>query len=346
MTDELEKKLFGSAVDVHGHLVSEYLLEEEPKTLTSLGLVTEVVEGNFFLTHNGDRLGPIRPGMSKWSNRLGWMDARGIAKQWISPWMDLFTWTDFSEAEALKWYSLINQSVSKSAAMSGGRLLALGAVYLGDTERALHDLESQPGELNWAGLLLNTHPVEVDSLASPSLYPFWSEVEKTGLPVLLHPPSNGPSCHITPNLLQNITGRLVDTTMLITDLILSGFMERFPDLKLIVVHGGGLVPYQSFRLDGLSRAGLMPEGSTGRPISEDLGKFYYDTVALDPISIELLVRRVGVERVLLGSDAPFPIADPDPVKTLLDTALSFEDKSDICCNNASKLSISADSTHG
>jgi aminocarboxymuconate-semialdehyde decarboxylase len=345
MTGEFDKKLFGSAVDVHGHLVSEYLVDDL-NALERLGLAAEITEGDFFLKHGGDRLGPIRPGMSKWSKRLEWMDAKGIAKQWVSPWMDLFTWTCFSDSEVLEWYRLINESISRSAAMSGGRLLALGAVHLGDSEHAVHDIQLQVGELGWAGLMLNTHPGEVDSLGSPELFQFWAAVEKMGLPVLLHPPSNGPSCHITPNLLQNITGRLVDTTMLMTDLILSGFIERFPDLKLIVVHGGGLIPYQSFRLDGLSRAGLMPHGSTGRPVSQDLGKFYYDTVALDPLSIELLVRRVGVERVLLGSDAPFPIADPDPVKTLLDAALSPEDLSDICCNNAARLLSSGDSAHG
>lgn len=345
MTDGGEQKLFGSAVDVHGHLVSEYLADDL-NALESLGLAAEVVEGDFFLSHAGDRLGPIRPGMSRGSKRLEWMDAKGIAKQWISPWMDLFTWTSFTDSEVLDWYRLINKSISKSAANSGGRLLALGAVHLGDSERAVHDIQLQLGELGWAGLMLNTHPGEVDSLGSSELFQFWAAVEKMGLPVLLHPPSNGPSCHITPNLLQNITGRLVDTTMLMTDLILSGFMDRFPDLKLIVVHGGGLIPYQSFRLDGLSRAGLMPQGSTGRPVSQDLGKFYYDTVALDPLSIELLVRRVGVEHVLLGSDAPFPIADPDPVKTLLDAVLSPEDLSDICCNNAERLLSSGDSAHG
>lgn len=337
MSTNDSSELFGKAVDVHGHLVSEFIFKDHQEQLREIGISTEMADGSYFLIHGNNKLGPIRPGMSQTSKRLEWMDGRGIHKQWVSPWMDLFTWTSFSDSEVLKWYDIINASMSKSAEVSSGRLEALGAIHLADPERAVGNLSSQIEQLHWVGLMLNTHPGEITSLTQSELFKFWEVVEKTGLPVLLHPPSNGPSCQITPGLLQNITGRLVDTTMLITDMILSGFMDRFPSLKLIVVHGGGLLPYQSFRLDGLFRAGLMPEGSPGRPMSEELSKFFYDTVALDPLSIELLVKRVGVDRVLLGSDAPFPIADPEPLRSVLATNLSDGEKFDICCNNASHL---------
>lgn len=344
MTDRNKSEIFGKAVDVHGHLVPEYLFGEDPALLEAIGINIEVSEGSVFIIHDGDRLGPIKPGMSQTSKRLDWMDARGIAKQWISPWMDLFTWTSFSQDEIHKWFRLVNSSIAKSAKSSNGRLGALGVVHLADPERAASEISSQSGEFGWTGLMVNTHPHEVGTLGSSALFPFWERAEAMGMPVLLHPPTNGPSCHITPRLLQNITGRLIDTTLLVTDLILSGFMERFPKLKLIVVHGGGLLPYQSFRLDGLSRAGLMPEGSTGRPISQDLKKFFYDTVALDSLSIETLVKRVGVDRVLLGSDAPFPIADPDPLSSVLGAGLSGEDIADICCHNANRLALSEGSS--
>lgn len=344
MSTDVNSELFGRAIDVHGHLVPEFIFEDHHEELGEIGISTEVADGSYFLMRGSDKLGPIRPGMSKTSKRLEWMDSRGIHEQWVSPWMDLFTWTSFSESEVLKWYEIINASMSKSADLSSGRLGALGALHLADPERVVNDLPEQVKKLNWTGLMLNTHPGEISSLTQPELSKFWEAVEKSDLPVLLHPPSNGPSCQITPNLLQNITGRLVDTTMLITEMILSGFMERFPKLKLIVVHGGGLLPYQSFRLDGLHRAGLMPQGSPNGPISEQLSKFFYDTVALDPLSIELLVSRVGIDRVLLGSDAPFPIADPDPLRSVLETKLDESAKTDICCNNANHLVAAEGST--
>lgn len=99
-----------------------------------------------------------------------------------------------------------------------------------------------------------------------------------------------------------------------------------------------MLPYQSFRLDGLHRAGFLPKTASGKLPSEVMRLFYFDTVTLDAASIELLVRRVGVSQVLLGSDIPFPIGDPDPVRSVLGTDLNESEMFDICCNNAMRLS--------
>jgi aminocarboxymuconate-semialdehyde decarboxylase len=106
---------------------------------------------------------------------------------------------------------------------------------------------------------------------------------------------------------------------------------------VIVVHGGGFLPYQAFRLDGLARAGLLAGTAMTVPPTEALRRLYFDTVALDPLSLELLVRRVGPGQVLLGSDAPFPIADPDPVGTVRAADLTDDDRHRICCGNAQAL---------
>ncbi len=333
--------IYGRAIDVHGHLVPQQLLVEANDQRESLGVtVDRSPEGATFLRHGDDKLGPIHPGMASVSKRLEWMDARGIAKQWISAWMDLFTWTIFDESQARTWYELVSSAITDAARSSGARLRPLATVYLGDPERAAAEVADKVEGGNLAGLMLNTHPPECESLAAESMWPFWSAVEKMKIPVMLHPPTNGPSCQITPKLMQNITGRLIDTTSIATDMMLSGFFSRFPDINIILVHGGGMLPFQCFRMDGLNRAGLAPESLGGRLFTEEIRKFFYDTVTLDPTSLELLVKRVGPERVLLGSDAPFPIGDPDPVGRVLASALSRIEQEDICCNNAALLDSS------
>jgi aminocarboxymuconate-semialdehyde decarboxylase len=152
---------------------------------------------------------------------------------------------------------------------------------------------------------------------------------------------NGPSSAFVPPLLQNVAGRLIDTSSALVQLMAGGLFERQPGLRVIVVHGGAMLPYQIFRLDGLVRAGLLARTAMTEAPSSVLPRLFFDTVGLDALSIEFLVRRVGAGQVLLGSDAPFPIADPDPVATLGAADLPPAAKRGICCDNAAALSSSA-----
>ncbi|TAN24744.1 MAG: amidohydrolase [Actinomycetota bacterium] len=347
MTNIQGSPLFGRAIDVHGHLVPQQLLGETDERRQGIGVeVEKSPEGAIFLRHGDDRLGPIHPGMSVASKRLEWMDARGIYRQWVSAWMDLYTWTSFDEEQTRIWYDLVNSAIFDSAQSSNGRLRPLATIYLADPGQAAAEVERRLDENHLAGLMLNTHPPECDSLASESMWPFWEVIDRIGVPVMLHPPTNGPSCQITPKLLQNITGRLIDTTAVATEMLLSGFFSRFRNTKIILVHGGGMLPYQVFRMDGLNRAGLAPQTMGGRHFIDEIRNFFYDTVTLDPASLELLVRRVGSAKVLLGSDAPFPIGDADPLGRVLAAELDSSVHEDICCNNAAQLDISRDPGHG
>jgi aminocarboxymuconate-semialdehyde decarboxylase len=116
-----------------------------------------------------------------------------------------------------------------------------------------------------------------------------------------------------------------------------GVFDRLPGLRVIVVHGGGFLPYQAFRLDGLVRSGLLARTGMAEPPSTLLRRLFYDTVALDALSLEFLVRRVGASQVLLGSDVPFPIGDPDPVGTIRAAGLSRETELTILSHNARSL---------
>jgi predicted TIM-barrel fold metal-dependent hydrolase len=97
-------------------------------------------------------------------------------------------------------------------------------------------------------------------------------------------------------------------------------------------------------LPDAARAGGLPgvvAGVAERRGPDHRHRLFYDTVALDPLSLGFLVRRVGAGQVLLGSDAPFPIGDPDPVGTLREAGLADTAKPRILCENANKLAFSA-----
>ena len=319
-----------TAVDVHAHLVPPGLLEAARDG------------GPPVLAAGDDRLGPVGPGMTDLGGRLRWMDERSIAEQWVSPWLDLFTWHRFGPSDGRRWAAAVNEALADAASGSGGRLrpvpfvdLSAGAAAAADDVTALAERLAPPA------LMVSTHPPGLGSVADASLAPVWDRIAGLGLPVLLHPPGNGPSQAFTAPVLQNVAGRITDTSAAVLQLMADGLFDRLPGLRVIVVHGGGFLPYQAYRLDGLVRSGLLGRTAMTAPPSSVLRRLFYDTVALDPLSLEFLVRRVGAGRVLLGSDAPFPIGHPDPVAAVRAADLDDAAKRRICPDNARALERAA-----
>jgi len=88
-----------------------------------------------------------------------------------------------------------------------------------------------------------------------------------------------------------------------TSLICEGTLDRFPRLKIVMAHGGGFLPHYTGRID---KSVKLPGGANIKHLpSEYLRRFHYDTCVYDPIALRNLIDRVGVDRVVLGSDYPF-----------------------------------------
>jgi aminocarboxymuconate-semialdehyde decarboxylase len=330
-----------AAVDVHAHLVPPGLLDEV-RAGGFPGVTLAEEDGPPVLATDSGRLGPAGAAFTSVPERLRWMDERSIAEQWVSPWGDLFTWHRFAPADGRRWAAVVNRALADMAAESHGRLRPVPAVDLsGGVAAAADDVTSLAERLGSPAVTLSTHPAGARSAADETLAPLWDRLADFGRPVLLHPPVNGPSSAFVPPLLQNVTGRLIDTSAALAQLMAGGLFERHRDLRVIVVHGGAMLPYQIFRLDGLVRAGLLGRTAMTEAPSAVLPRLFFDTVGLDALSIEFLARRVGAGQVLLGSDAPFPIADPDPVATVAAAGLPAAARRGICCDNARALAARA-----
>ena len=322
---------------MHAHLVPPGIIDAV-RAGDFPGLAVADTGGLPVLAAGADRLGPIGPDFTSVAERVRWLDERSITEQWVSPWGDLFTWHQFGPRDGRRWAAAVNQALADLACDSNGRLRPVPGVDLSaGAATAAQDVTSLAERLGSPAVTLSTHPAGVRSVADEALGPLWDGLADLGLPVLLHPPANGPSRKFMPPLLQNVAGRLIDTSSAVVQLMAGGLFERLPGLRVIVVHGGAILPYQIFRLDGLARAGLLAETAMTERPSSVLRRLFFDTVALDSLSIEFLIRRVGAGQVLLGSDAPFPIADPDPVGTVRSADLSAEAKRGICGDNARAL---------
>lgn len=301
----------------------EALLRELARGTGLDGVTAREVEAGWSVELPGAGPKVIRPPMFRGELRAGYRDRTGIDGQLLSPWLDLQPTADMPADAARSWARRVNEALlAEARAEDTDGPGALATVALDDAERAAKDFEIAVRD-GMAGLVLATDPVHCDNLADRRLDPLWVVAEGLGAPVLLHPAATGPARALPGSAeFGNAYCRLVDTSFALARLILGGVLDRFPGLRLVTVHGGGFLPYQAARLDGAHRADALAGYQIGRDRPSDyLRDLYYDTVAMTAEAIRFLVDAVGPERVLLGSDYPFPLGDPQPVTTVREAGL-------------------------
>jgi aminocarboxymuconate-semialdehyde decarboxylase len=154
--------------------------------------------------------------------------------------------------------------------------------------------------------------IDGDDLTDPKFAPVWSEIDKRALPVLVHPtaPQGLRDMHMDQFNMIPPVGFMFDTTLAFARMIYAGFIDKYPNLKLIAAHGGATLPYLAGRLDRCHE--MIPACSEvikDKP-STYLQRIWYDTVVYEQDALELCIKVAGSdERVLYGSDYPHNIGD-------------------------------------
>jgi aminocarboxymuconate-semialdehyde decarboxylase len=328
-----------AVTDVHAHVVPLSLLTELARTPDPSGFSATRTDAGWSVHVPG--FGPTRPvgpRMTDSEARRRWLADAGVTRQVLSPWLDIqFGRMDPQDARA--WAYRLNDALCETVAETGGATVGLATVALEDGEQAAKDLQIAMGRTELAGLLLNTNPTNDITLHDRSLEPLWTVAEELAAPVVLHPPTAGPSGGLpTLDGLGNAYGRLIDNTVAVTGLILHGVLDRHPRLRLVLVHGGGFLPYAASRLDGGYRVRESYTGPIEREKPSDyLADLYFDTVTLSSGAIAFLTDLVGAGHVLLGSDYPFALGDPAPVATVRAAGLPAVDTEAVLHGNASEL---------
>jgi aminocarboxymuconate-semialdehyde decarboxylase len=153
--------------------------------------------------------------------------------------------------------------------------------------------------------------VDENSLTDPMFAPIWQAIDDLALPVLIHPtaPQGLSELDMAQYGMIPPIGFTFDTTLSVSRMILSGFLDRYPNLKIIAGHGGGTLPYLAGRLDRCHE--MIPACSDiikDKP-SEYLKRIYYDSVVYTQEALELCIKVGGEENVMYGSDYPHNIGD-------------------------------------
>lgn len=305
-----------ASIDVHAHCVPSEVLDTLAAEGGSFGIELQQRDGRqYFLIAGEVTAGPLLPGLVDLPRRLAAMDAAGVQVQLLSSWIDLTAYALAARVGA-RYARMFNEALAGTAARHPDRFRAFCTVPLQSPAAAADELRYAVSELGMVGVEIAT-TVAGRELDDADLDPFWSAAEELGCLVLLHPCASLSGRGVNRYFLGNLVGNPAETTIAVAHLIFGGVLERHPGLRLCAVHGGGFAPYQVGRWDhAFHRNARGAAAHLTRPPSQWVSTLYHDTVLHSSRSLRLLIDLVGAEQVVMGSDYPFEMGDPDPVGTV------------------------------
>lgn len=212
--------------------------------------------------------------------------------------------------DARHWVRAVNDGVLARIAETPS-LSALGYLPLEHPELALEEYERLRADGRFVGMTAAAGGASV-LCSDPRLEPLWARLDEDAALLLLHP-GTAPDARLDPFYLSNLLGNPSETAVSVAHLVLGGVLSRFPRMKVVLVHCGGTVPALVGRWDrgvATRRPGL--DEISERP-SDAVRRLYVDCLAHDSAVVDLAASVFGEDRILLGSDWPFPMGTEDPL---------------------------------
>jgi predicted TIM-barrel fold metal-dependent hydrolase len=315
-------------VDVHAHFYPELYVRE----LERLGIGGE---------------GGVGVKVPVWSNaeeRLTQMDELSVDVQVLSLSAPNVYFPDKGLSIALA--RTTNDFLAGLVREHPGRFLGAASVPLTDLDSALEELARAMDELHMDAIMLGTN-ADGRPLSDDHFLPFFEEVDRRRVPVVLHPIRSAIEDHMPPEDvtlgLPTSVGFLFETTRTMAQMTYKGTFERLPHLTFVLPHSGGAIPFLTPRWDIFWRS--RPEGHPLKklpyPPSHYLKRHYYDTaLSYAPSSLRCTLDLVGVDRVVFGTDFPYTndFRAKDTILSLEDyTGFTDEDRNKVFFGNASVL---------
>ncbi|MFB0506433.1 MAG: amidohydrolase family protein, partial [Thermodesulfobacteriota bacterium] len=277
----------------------------------------------------------IKDKLSDVSTRLRDMDKARVDVQILSPSpIMLYYWADIETGVTLS--RLQNERISEVCRQYPSRFLGIGTVPLQGVDEAVKELERLSKELKLKGVIISSNVNGMD-LDDPVFFPFFEKAERLDLLILVHPHDTAAAERMQRFYLTNLIGNPLDTTIAATRIIFSGLLEKLPGLKICFAHGGGHLPYIMGRIHHGYVVRPECRGEIQRSPWEYFQRLYFDTITHYLPALEYLVKTVGSEHVLMGSDYPYDMGDEDPVASVQSLSIPEFDKKKILGENLRRL---------
>ena len=243
---------------------------------------------------------PLQPKRAEYDKNLAQLATAGIEGVVLSmpPYVNFIGCDEATNQWACR---QINDGLAEIEQNYPGRIWGMGMVPLPFGRAAAAELQRAARDLKLKAVQIITNYAGRD-LDDPEFLPFFEKAEETQTLILIHPDLRAGSSGLNRYYLQNLIGLPMETTTAAACLIFSGIMERFPKLKILLAHGGGVSPYLSGRWrhghDHRPEAKVKFDGN----VEDMFHRFYFDTMVYEPKVLKFLTETVGADRVLMGTD--------------------------------------------
>ncbi|GLG00740.1 hypothetical protein Alches_07790 [Alicyclobacillus hesperidum subsp. aegles] len=297
--------------DVHSHWIPQEVLDWL-KTTSAIDAVWEqrVPDKEPFLTVGGKWSFELKRAFYDLDLYLADQSANGIEHTLVSPVPQLFLYD--VEPEVTKQLAAIyNEALACVVTSHRTHLSGLATLPLNDPDAACHELERAMAR-GLKGAIVGPGVGDIP-LSDERFAELWSVADRLGAIVFLHPLLNTDK-RIQRLMMPNLIGVPWETTISALDLILGGILDRYPNMRVLLAHGGGFLPYQLGRLNKGYEVWPQIKARLNDEPASYMRRFWYDSVLWSAEALQLLCSVAGKERVLPGSDYPFDLKAWPPIE--------------------------------
>lgn len=296
-------------VDIHAHILvpqiaelvaSEFDASKDPFLLYG-GPSTE---------YNNQIFAELKPKLTDPAERLRIMDRQGVDVQAVAIVPPQYHY--WAEPElGVEIAKQGNEAIAALVDAHQDRFVGMGTLPMQAPDRAVAELERITSNYGFPGVSINPSAEGVD-YDDPAYEPFWQRAEELGVLVVLHPNGFNRGERLNRYYMINVVGNPLETTVALSHIVLGGVLERHPALKLLAVHGGGYLPFYMDRMDHAYANRPDVGVKISRPPSTYLRQAYFDSIVFGD-GLDYLVDRVGADHILMGTDYPYDMGEPDPL---------------------------------
>ncbi|MDP2242255.1 MAG: amidohydrolase family protein [Burkholderiales bacterium] len=323
-------------IDVHSHVIPETIIQAMRE---NRDLYKTEIKGQ------GDALKFVRgkveidliPEFYNADAKVESMDRKGLDISVISPGPQAFFYGLADANQALKTAAIVNAGVANMVAARPDRLRGMATLPMQHPDAAIAELERVVREYGFKAVELGT-AIGSEELADPKFRPVLRRIQELKVVIFAHPNTQGSAGRLDCYYLTNLIGNPLDTTIMVGNLMFSGALDELPELKILLAHGGGFLPYQIGRFEHGSKVRADTSAVTKTSPMEMFKRFYFDALTHSPESIRHLINVVGSDHVVIGTDSPFDMGEEQPVQRLdAVPGLTQAEREDVCYRSAMNL---------